>query len=110
MRSRLTAAVAIMHAISLGLAIPVLNSVLGAKSDSIPSSYLWTCFVLLILTSGVTRKSWGIYFGSVTELIVLLVTLPFTELLILNVIFAGLWGWAVWIGTKIDRDRAQFEG
>jgi hypothetical protein len=110
MRARLTAAVAIMQAISLGLSIPVLNSVLGAKMELFPRSYLWACFAFLILASGVTRKSWGIYFGSAIEIVVLLVSLRFTELLILNVIFAGLWAWAVWIGTKIDRDRAQFEG
>ena len=105
MRARLTSAVAVMHAICLGLSIPVWNSVFGDRTDSLPTSFLWAAFVFLFLTSGVTRKSWGIYFGSALEVFVLVLTWRFTELLILNIVFAALWFWAVRIGTKIDSDR-----
>ena len=107
MRARLTAAVVIMHAIALGLSIPVLNNVVGSDSTGIPSTYLWVCFGLLILSGGVTRKSWGIYFGSIVEVVALAVSWSFVELLVLNVIFAALWIWAVKIGTKIDKDRNE---
>ncbi len=94
-----------MHAICLGLSIPVWNSVFGANRDALPTAMLWAAFVLFFLTSGITRKSWGIYFGTALEVFVLVLTWRFTELLLLNMIFAALWVWAVRIGTKIDSDR-----
>lgn len=105
MRARLTAAVLIMQAISIGLAIPVWTKVLGAKVDVLPPYLLWGSVLLLVLTSGVTRKSWGVNFGHIVQVFVLISSWQLFELFILNIVFAALWYQAVRIGTKIDKDR-----
>lgn len=108
MRARLTSVVLIMQAISVGLAIPVWLNVLAADKENVSTTGLWISIALLIVASGLTRKSWGIYFGHLVEAFVLFASLQLIELLVLNAIFVGLWIMAVRIGTKIEKAQREF--
>lgn len=62
---------------------------------------LW-CFV----AAGMARSSLGLVLGALTQLVLVGFSTQVDLGLIVAVIFAALWGWLVWIGLKIDRDRA----
>lgn len=106
MRARLTSVVLIMQAISVGLAIPVFLNVLSSDKD-VSTTGLWISILLLVVASGLTRKSWGIYFGHGVQAFVLFASLQLTELLVLNAVFVGLWIMAVRIGTKIEKAQSE---
>lgn len=108
MKRRLCASILLLEAIVLGLTTPVLitvESVDKGRSLVIGLGLLVAC----VVAAGLLRFRWAYWLGWLIQLAALLLGLVITMMVVLGVIFAGLWATAYFLGAKIDRERAEWE-
>jgi fumarate reductase subunit D len=103
---RLASAVAVIQALMTALAIPLLKS-LTEQQGSV--TLVIVAAVLLLLVPGVFRRPGGRWIGEAVQVFALVVSWPIPSLFILTVIFFLLWRYALRIGDRIDKDRAEMD-
>ncbi len=104
MKARLASAVVVMQGITTLLALPVVTS-LTEGADANKTLVIFAA-VLLLLIPGVLRRPGGDYIGHAVQALAFVASFKIPTLLILTVIFFGLWVMALRGGSRIDRDRA----
>lgn len=95
----------IMEAITVALAIPVVNKLGGGISTGTG----WTVIavaVLLVLTCGFVKRPWAVpvILGLQVVLIALVFWLP--AIAVLGVIFLAVWLWLLWLRRDVARRMA----
>ena len=90
--------VALIEAIVVALSIAVVQAI----DTSANTLSIVIAVVLLIVTVGVLRMSWGVRVGWFVQGYVILVSMQNFALLLLALIFAGIWWWAHRLGRQID--------
>ena len=63
--------------------------------------------VLMVLTAGVLRWRWGIALGWMLQLVVAASALLVPAMLIIAIIFGGMWAYATIKGASLDRRTAR---
>ncbi|WP_199198968.1 DUF4233 domain-containing protein [Amycolatopsis sp. CA-128772] len=95
----------IMEAITVALALPVVNKLGGGISTGTG----WTVIAvaaLLIVTCGFVKRPWAVpvILGLQVVLIALVVWLP--AIAVLGVIFLAVWAWLLWLRRDVARRLA----
>ena len=105
MTARMNAAALVLEAFAVFFA--TLASV-GLSRGSDGPSWIWglALTVWCFVAAGLSRSPRGLVLGALTQLVLVGFSTQVDLGLIVAVIFAALWVWLVWIGLKIDRDRA----
>lgn len=62
--------------------------------------------VLMILACGVIRKTWGVAFGWILQLVLIASGFWEPSMFVVGVLFAVAWWYALYAGAKIDRENA----
>lgn len=108
MRRRLCAAILLLEAIVLGLTTPVLISV-----ESVPTAVaLATGLGLLcgcLVTTALLRFRWAYVLGWAIQVAAFALGVVITTMFVLGAVFLALWATAYLLGSKIERERAQWE-
>ncbi len=63
--------------------------------------------VLMILTAGLLRHRWGIAVGWVLQVVLALGAIVLPALIVVALIFGGMWAYATIKGAALDRRNAQ---
>lgn len=101
----MSAAVLTLEAITLGLTTPVLIAI--ADVDGWLASLIGLGLaVLCILTAGMLRAEWAYGLGWVIQVAAIGLGFVIPLMFFLGGIFAALWWGAVFLGVKIERERA----
>lgn len=66
--------------------------------------------VLMVVTAGLVRHPWAIAFGWVLQVVVALGALLVPALLLVALIFGGMWAYATIKGASLDRRNARLAG
>lgn len=90
--------VVIIEAIVVALSIAVVQMI----DTSANTLSIVTAVVLLLVTAGVLRMSWGVNFGWLVQGYVIVVSIQNFALLLLAALFTGIWWWANRLGRQID--------
>jgi hypothetical protein len=100
------AAVLALEAVTIALSTPVMISVEGVDR----TAALWVglgvaaaCFVL----AGMLRRPWAYWAGHVLQVVAVGLGFVVPTMFVLGGIFAALWFLAVWLASKIERERAE---
>jgi hypothetical protein len=98
-------AVLFLEAIVVALAIPVALTVGGR--DAAVGAVLAALAVLLVLAAGMARTPRGVAMGSVLQVAVIASGVLLPALLLVGLIFLGVWITALYFGSQADRIEAQ---
>ncbi|MDX6742953.1 DUF4233 domain-containing protein [Actinocorallia sp. A-T 12471] len=98
---RMLATILTFEALLLGLAIPVAISVGGmdAKVAGIGGGVL---AVLSLTLAGTLGRRWGVAAATVFQAVVIALGFVESSMFIIGVLFAALWGYAIWLGRKFE--------
>ena len=94
-------------------AIIVFLALLVAGGNGVFDSQWTAVFIglalaaLLVASIGTLRRPWGPWWGSILQVVVVAVGFWVPLMFIVGGIFAVLWFFAVRLGTRVDRLRAQ---
>lgn len=101
----MSAAVLTLEAITLGLTTPVLISI--ADVDGWLATLVGVGLALLcVLTAGMLRAEWAYGLGWVIQVAAIGLGFLIPMMFFLGAVFAALWWGAVFLGVKIERERA----
>ncbi len=99
------AAVLSLEAITLGLTTPVMIVVAGVSPGVALPVGLGLALACLLL-AGALRRPWAYGAGWGVQVAAVGLGVVVTIMFVLGMIFAALWAGAVFLGTKIERERA----
>jgi hypothetical protein len=99
------ASVLFFEAIVVGLAIPVALSLTDASSALVGWGF-GALALACLLGAGLLGRPWGVGLGCALQVGVLLTGLVVPAMLLLGVVFGGLWVAAVKYGRKVDQIKA----
>ena len=93
----------------------VLFAVLAAVGLSdLPDSTLWggggALVVACLVLAGAVRSRVGLALGTVLQVALLATGFVVTPMFFMGALFAGLWGWFLYLGSRIDADQAARAG
>lgn len=99
---RLCATVLIMEAVVIGLAIPVAITIGHARPGpaGLAGGVLAAAAVLLAAVVGRPRQGWTLTVGSMLQAAVIATGIVVPVMYALGLIFAALWGTAIWLGRR----------
>lgn len=100
------ASVLFFEAIVVGLAIPVALSL----TDADPVLVAWGFGLLAVaclVCAGLLGRPWGVSVGWVLQVCVLLTGLVVPAMLVLGLVFGGLWVAALRYGRRVDAIKAS---
>lgn len=84
---------------------------IGKISLSVPA--IWTfsavVMVLLLIASRMQTKPLGIYFGALLQATLVVMGLFVDLMIVVAIVFIGLWIASYFLGQKIDRERAEYD-
>lgn len=100
-------AVLFLEAIVVALAIPVALTVGGR--DAVVGWVLAALAVLLVLAAGMARSPRGVAIGSVLQVAVIAAGVLLPAMLLVGLIFLGVWITAIYYGSQADRIEAQHQ-
>ena len=103
----LCSAVLSLEAIAVFLAIPVVSTNGSVDSTALVVSAGLILTILLFLAVGTLRRSWGLTFGWLLQIPVLLIGFLAPAMFIVGGIFVVLWYFAIHQGTRVDALKAQ---
>lgn len=103
------AAVLALEAVALGLSTPVLIAVAGLSVTAGLTVGLGLT-VLCLVAAGLLRSPAGYALGWVVQALAIGTGFVITAMFVLGLIFGALWWTAVWLGVKIERERAALGG
>ncbi len=105
MRARLAATCLALEAFLVFFATLAASAV-----SDLPDRTVWVgggvLTLVCLLTAGVVRRPGGIAVGWVVQALVVATGLVLPAMVVLGLVFAGLYGWFVVLGGRIDRERA----
>ncbi len=104
----MAAAILVLEAIVLGLTTPVLISLSDVGTGTAVSVGLGLA-VACVLVAGLLRRPWGYAVGWLIQVCAVALGLLIPMMFLLGAIFAGLWAGAVFLGRKIERERAAYD-
>ncbi len=107
MQRRLCAAILSLEAIALGLSTPVLISVAGVST----ATALWIGLgltVSCILVAGLLRFEWAYGLGWAIQVAAIALGFVIHAMFVLGAIFMALWATAYFLGSRIERERAEW--
>jgi hypothetical protein len=103
---RLCAALLTLQAVVTGLSIPVAISV--AHADAPTAGIVGGSLALAgLIIAGLLRFRWAYVAGSVLQILVIATGFMVTVMFFLGVIFAILWGTAIWLGWRVEGAPAR---
>ncbi|CAM3383603.1 DUF4233 domain-containing protein [Nocardioides dubius] len=105
-RRAMCAAILSLEAIMLGLSSAVmitLADVEPAVALSIGLGLAVACFVV----AGMLRAEWAYHAGTAIQVAAILLGFVVPTMFFLGALFALLWGSAIFLGRKIERERAE---
>ena len=100
------AAVLFLESITLGLTTPVMITLAGVAVPVALSVGLGLALACVLL-SGMLRRSWAYAAGWVVQVCAIGLGLVIPVMFFLGAVFAALWAGAVYLGTRIERERAE---
>jgi hypothetical protein len=103
---RLFATILACEAIVIGLAIPVAVAVLGvdgATAGLVCGGLAVSCLVV----AGLLRFPWAVPAGTGLQVLIIATGFMVPTMFFLGVLFAALWGTAIWMGRKAERTGAR---
>ncbi len=100
-----------VFAVLFATVVAVKFSGIGKITLSIPAiwSYSAVVMVLLLVASRLQTKPLGIYFGAVLQATLVVMGLFVDLMIVVAVVFIGLWIASYFLGQKIDRERAEYD-
>jgi hypothetical protein len=107
MQRRLCAAILALEAVALGLSTPVLISVAGVST----ATALWIGLgltVACILVAGLLRFGWAYGLGWAIQVAAIALGVVIHAMFVLGAIFMALWATAYFLGSRIERERAEW--
>lgn len=105
MRQRLCAAILLMEAVILGLVTPALLATHATSTATAVGLGLGLC-ALAIVTAGMLRMHWAYWVGWAIQFATISLGFVIGAMVILGIVFLGLWVSAFQLGGMIDRERA----
>ena len=99
------AAVLFLESITLGLTTPVMITLAGVGVATALVVGLGLA-VLCVLLSGLLRYSWAYTVGWLVQVAAVGLGFVVPVMFFLGAVFAALWAGAVYLGTRIERERA----
>jgi len=105
--ARLAASVLVLEAFLVFFAVLAASRLTDAPAGLVWGGGLGLAVVLL-LSSGLVRRPWGIALGWVLQLVVLLGGLVLPAMFALGGLFVLVWFGMLRLGRKVDGDRAAF--
>ncbi len=106
-----TQSVLILEALATFFATLVFWSLARSGWIDVAVGLVWpvglTLIVAFILVSGVQQRRWGIWLGWALQAPMLVLTVWVPEAGVVGVAFLLTWAVGVWLGRKIDRERAE---
>lgn len=99
------AAILALQSIALGLTTPVLIMVADV-SRGVALLIGLGLAVLCVLTAGMLRRPWAYHVGTAIQVASLALGFLIPLMFVLGIIFAVLWGGAIALGRKIEREKA----
>lgn len=103
---RLCAVMLALQALVTALAIPVAISVSHADAGTAGWA-LGGLAVVGLLLSGLLRYRWAYVAGSILQILIIVTGFVVPVMFFLGVIFALLWGTAIWVGWKAENAPAR---
>lgn len=104
-RRAMCAAILTLQSIALGLSTPVMITVAEVPRNTALLVGLGLA-VLSLLTAGLLRKSWGYHIGSAIQVASIGLGFVVDLMFVVGGIFALLWFGAIYLGRKIEREKA----
>ncbi|MDV3296953.1 MAG: DUF4233 domain-containing protein [Brachybacterium paraconglomeratum] len=104
----LAATILALEAVVLGLTTPVLIGVAEVpvgQALAIGLGLTAAC----IVAAGMLRRPWAYGLGWAIQVVALGLGFVVGEMIVLGIVFTALWAGAVFLGGKIDRERAERE-
>ncbi|WP_239021781.1 DUF4233 domain-containing protein [Nocardioides jishulii] len=99
------AAILALQSIALGLTTPVMIMVADVPQGVALVIGLGLA-VLCLLAAGMLRRPWAYHLGTAIQVASLALGFVIPLMFVLGVIFAVLWGGAIALGRKIEREKA----
>ncbi|WP_208630545.1 DUF4233 domain-containing protein [Amycolatopsis kentuckyensis] len=95
----------IMEAITVGLAVPVVNKLGGGISTGTG----WTVIavaVLLIVTCGFVKRAWAVPLILALQVVLIALVFWLPAIAVLGVLFLAVWLWLLWLRRDVARRMA----
>ncbi len=103
----------VLEAIVVLFATVVAVKFVQIDALQIPTTTLWTVggalALIMILISRLQQTPYGLIAGSAVQLPFIAMSLYVDAMLVVAIVFVGLWVASAWLGTKIDRERAEYD-
>lgn len=104
-RRGMCAAILTLEAVTLGLTTPVMISVAGVAAPTALTVGLGLAVACLLL-AGLLRFEWAYVGGWLVQVAAVALGFVIPMMFVLGAVFALLWGTAIFLGRKIERERA----
>lgn len=108
MTNRLAAAT-----LSLEAFVAFFATLVALKASNLGAGLVWggglAFTALFIVAAGLVRKPGGLVFGWILQAALIATGFIVPSMFIMGGLFAAVWAWLVWVGRKIDRERAAYE-
>lgn len=104
-RRAMCAAILTLEAVTLGLTTPVMISIAGVATATALAVGLGLA-VVCVLLAGLLRFEWAYAVGWLVQAAAIALGFVIPMMFVLGAIFALLWGTAIFLGRKIERERA----
>lgn len=105
MKRSLCAAILALEAVVLGLTTPVMIS-LSDVSWGVATVVGVGLMIVCLLLAGMLRAPWAYALGWIVQIVAIALGFVVPMMFGLGAIFLALWWSAVFVGNKVDRDRA----
>jgi hypothetical protein len=103
---RLCAVILTLQAVVTALSIPVAITV--AHADGATAGIVGGGLALAgVIIAGLLRYRWAYVAGTVLQILVIATGFVVTTMFFLGVIFAVLWGTAIWLGRRVENAPAR---
>lgn len=108
---RMGATVLAGQSIAIFFGALVARGIAASQGDPKSGTYLWlgaSLSGLCLVAAGSMRRPFGVTLGWVVQLVTLLSAMVVPAMLLVGLIFAGLWVVCLWQGHRIDSLQAQW--
>lgn len=110
-KRRLAAIVLAFEAPVIGLGALAAWGIFGARGDAVATTYLWVGLGLAavcVLAAGLLRRPVGFALGWLVQVATLLSAFLLPPMLLVGLVFGGLWAVAIVQGRKMDALTARY--
>lgn len=103
-RRGMCAAILALESIALGLTTPVLITIADVPAATALTIGLGLALACLVV-AGLLRKEWAYHLGTAIQVAAVALGFVIPMMFVLGGIFALLWGGAIFLGRKIEREK-----